>query len=228
MHFSRSEIAYNEIKKRIMEGQWQPGQTLSTYKLAEELKISRTPIIAALKALEQEGLLEIEPQVGCKLKEPNPQTAREHFLIRAALEGLAAELAVENATEDDIAYLKETLKKAQEALKKGDELKYAECNRDFHLKIAAISGSEQLRQLIHNFWYSTVYFGASISFLTKRSTNSIKEHSEVIEAIKKGEGERARNLLETHLRSCQEDFCGYLEEKEKTEANSTAKSVITY
>jgi len=105
MHFSRSEIAYNEIKRRITEGEWEPGQTLSTYRLSEDLHISRTPIIAALKALEQEGLVEIEPQIGCKPKEPNSKTARENFLIRAVLEGLAAELAAENITAAEIAHL---------------------------------------------------------------------------------------------------------------------------
>jgi DNA-binding GntR family transcriptional regulator len=99
---SRTDYAYNQIKEWLLNGNLKPGETISSYKLAEVLNLSRTPVINALKKLESEGYIEVIPQVGCMVKLPNVDEARDRFMIRAVLEGFAAELAAQNKTDKDI------------------------------------------------------------------------------------------------------------------------------
>lgn len=102
----RSEIAYNQIKEWLLSGSARPQDVFSSYKISETLNLSRTPVTAALKQLEHEGFIEIIPQVGCMIRYPDPAEVQETFLIRAVLEGLAAEIAAKECTEEDIQKLK--------------------------------------------------------------------------------------------------------------------------
>ncbi len=62
---TRTDYAYQQIKNWLLNGNLKPGETISSYKLAEVLKLSRTPVMALLERLEQEGYIEVIPQVGC-------------------------------------------------------------------------------------------------------------------------------------------------------------------
>src|ERR1700730_8778301 len=90
---NRSGQAYEMLMAEILRGRWQPGDTLSTYALSEELQISRTPISEELKRLQPEGIGETIHQVGRRVVRPNSATVGELFAIRGVLEGLAAEAA---------------------------------------------------------------------------------------------------------------------------------------
>jgi DNA-binding GntR family transcriptional regulator len=86
---SRTERAYQYLTEEIVRGRWQAGEIVSTYALAEELQVSRTPILEALRRLEADGLVEIIPQVGCRIVQLTAGAVDEMFAIRAALEGAA-------------------------------------------------------------------------------------------------------------------------------------------
>jgi len=73
-----------------MAERWDIGTTLSSYVLAHELEMSRTPVIEALRRLEHDGLVEIVPQVGCRVVAHRARSLEELLTLRAALEGLAA------------------------------------------------------------------------------------------------------------------------------------------
>jgi DNA-binding GntR family transcriptional regulator len=85
---NRSDTAYERLRTDIVGGRWLPDTILSTYGLTEELAMSRTPIISALKRLEADGLIEIIPQVGCRVLQREHEEISETFTIRAALEAL--------------------------------------------------------------------------------------------------------------------------------------------
>jgi len=84
----RSEIAYSKIKEWLLSGSARPQEVFSAYKISEALNLSRTPVTVALKQLEQEGFIEIIPQVGCMIRNPDLAEARENFLIRAVWKDL--------------------------------------------------------------------------------------------------------------------------------------------
>lgn len=203
----RSEIAYGKIKEWLLSGEARPQEVFSAYKISEALNLSRTPVTVALKQLEQEGFIEIIPQVGCMIRNPDLSEVRENFLIRAVLEGLAAEMAAQRCTEADKRKLKKIYADSIIAAEKNDIIEYAKCNRLFHLEITGLSGMERLSSLIKQFWDNISYQAASVGFLLERHDISIKQHEKILNAIEKQNGALARTLMEAHLRECTNDFC---------------------
>ncbi len=205
---SKNELAYDKIKDLFNSGAIKPGDKFSAYELSKQLGISRTPITSALKRLEHEKLVEILPQIGCTLRYPNGQESREHFLIRAVLEGFAAEMATINATDQDINELNSILLRSEAAHVSKDE--YASLNKAFHVKIVELSRMPHLIELINQFWETPGYYGISIGFVSGRQDISMQEHKEILEAIQKRDSMGVRVLVENHLRKCTDEFCANL------------------
>ena len=97
-----SDIAYDYLRKRILNGEYAPGQALMTNVLAPEIGVSRTPIRDALRQLEADGLVTIQPRLGASVKKMDLKTFRESCELRLALETHAAGLAARNRTDIDI------------------------------------------------------------------------------------------------------------------------------
>src|SRR5688572_30181614 len=85
-----TESAYNFIREKILEGVLPPGQALTTLDLCKQIGVSRTPVRDALRQLEGEGLVTIQPNVGAAVKSFSAAEFRELCCIRLALESYAA------------------------------------------------------------------------------------------------------------------------------------------
>src|SRR3954471_24366051 len=88
------------IRKKIMSGEIPIGSQLRQAELATQLGVSRTPIREALRQLQTGGLIEVVPNRGAVVRVPTPWEVREAYQVRAELEGLACELAVQSITAD--------------------------------------------------------------------------------------------------------------------------------
>src|SRR3954453_21922330 len=97
-----TDVAYDYIRKRILSGDFPPGHALITELLANEIKLSRTPVRDALRKLETDGLVTIEPHLGASVKKMQLKEFRELCDLRLALECHAAGLAALNRTETDL------------------------------------------------------------------------------------------------------------------------------
>ncbi|MGW5518150.1 GntR family transcriptional regulator [Nocardia africana] len=212
---NRSSQAYEMLMAEILRGRWQPGDTLSTYALSEELQISRTPISEALKRLESEGLVEIIPQVGCRVVRPNSATVAELFAIRGVLEGLAAEAAAKAMSAKQIAELGGVLERMEAATDRGDDVAYSDLNYDFHMQIIEGSGMQRLSQTVHGVWSLLRYQLARLPSRGDQMGVSMEEsrpeHRAIFEALECRAAKRARTLAEQHTRRCGDRFVAYLE-----------------
>jgi DNA-binding GntR family transcriptional regulator len=97
-----SDVAYDYIRKRILDGEYAPGQSLATIALAAEIGVSRTPVRDALRQLEADGLVTIETRLGASVKSMDLNEFREICDLRLALESHAAGLAARNRTASDL------------------------------------------------------------------------------------------------------------------------------
>ena len=97
-----SDIAYDYIRKRILNGTYPPGHALMTKILSGEIGVSRTPVRDALRQLEADGLVSIRPRLGASVKTMNRKEFGEMCILRLALESHAAGLAASNRTEADL------------------------------------------------------------------------------------------------------------------------------
>jgi DNA-binding GntR family transcriptional regulator len=197
---NRSEQAYEHLTQEILRGRWQPGDTLSTYALAEELRISRTPILEALKRLESEGLVEIIPQVGCQVTRPSAAAVAELYSMRGALEGLAAEAAASAIDDRGLAALRELAASVEEAARRNDEPAFEDRNYAFHLALLEASGLPRVTQTAQGVWSMLRYQLVRAPRTSEHMLDSVADHEVIYDALEHRSGKQARAAAERHAR----------------------------
>src|SRR5690349_11404148 len=132
------------LRRAIINGRYAPGERLTEDRLAEDFGVSRNPVREALRVAETEGFVVVLPRRGAVVASPSSTAIADIFAIRERLEPLAAKLAAERATPQDIAGLRSLLEQAREATEREDLVRVAELNSDLHLEILKLSGNPWL------------------------------------------------------------------------------------
>ncbi|ALC84481.1 GntR family transcriptional regulator [Bacillus sp. FJAT-22090] len=192
---SAYQQAYEVIRDRILNGDLPGGTKVVEEKLAAELGISRTPIRESLRQLSNEGLI-----VNKKVVQPTEKDLRNLFQVRILLEGFSAKSAAMYLPEDDLQALSSCIKIGRE----GKTEDIMEANELFHEIIVRASGNSLMIETIDRM-KSIIYLFRKTVVLYKRP-HLIDEHEEIYEAIKSRDGEKAKQLMETHLQA-DLDFC---------------------
>ena len=96
------DVVFENLRGAIVEGRLKPGERLMEVQLAEQLGVSRTPVREAIRKLELEGLVVMLPRKGAYVANMSLKDLIDVLEIRASLEGLAASLAAERITDEDI------------------------------------------------------------------------------------------------------------------------------
>lgn len=205
---TRTDKAFERLREDILGGRWLPGTMLSTYALAEELEMSRTPVIDALKRLAAEELVEVVPQVGCKVLQRSSRDIAETITIRGVLEGLAAEAAATRITEHEVRALQAALRDGKDAARRGDATAYSEADQRFHSGIVRAAGNAQLEKLVTSTWlFNQPYMSEErVQFLATRMAASLKEHQAILAALESRDPEESRRLSEQHLRAAADEY----------------------
>jgi DNA-binding GntR family transcriptional regulator len=190
---SKTELVIAALRELILAGEFAPGTALRQRDIAVRLRVSPTPVREALRRLESEGLVQIDQHRGATVTESALGPMEENTLIRSALESLAVELAARRITEAEAQRI-EGINTRIAALSDDDE-QYGELNRDFHFAIYEAAGSPVLVSLMRLLWRS-MPDGPKVI----RSHNaSADEHSELIAALRAGDGTRASEVIRRHI-----------------------------
>jgi DNA-binding GntR family transcriptional regulator len=200
-HENLDQKAYEIIKNMITERQILPGEKIPQEKLAQELGISRTPLVSALKFLEHEKLVESKPRRGYFVRLFSKQEMVSIFELREVLEGLAARRAAVNITEKEIENLNIFFKPFAESADITDFKAYAREDRRFHNFITEIGSKEFLKSILHTCNIITAsYQYLSSEGLVRPPNETIKEHLAVIKAIADKNPDAAEALMREHLK----------------------------
>ena len=196
MDQSHVERAYSEIRQRIVEGQYHPGQPLSEVTLATAHGMSRTPVREALARLCHERYVERMAGRGFFVSRVTVQAINETYEVRRLLEGWAAARAAERATPEAIARMR-TLAERQDA--EVSAIEAGANNRHFHLAVAAAAGNclaaDQIDQCLAQI---DRFISLGVGFAPFK-TGSGAAHTEIVAAIEVRNPEAARRLMEQHL-----------------------------
>ena len=212
------EFAYKKIIELILKDRFKPGEFLLETELADSLGLSRTPVRHALGQLVAEGFLDKKKKKGCFIPLPSPEDAKNVFLVREHLEGLAAEAAAGCATDRDIFFLKDIIEK-EKALGslKDEETKLAvlSLNEKFHMGIARISRNPYIEQYCrHSFWRSHTYIcfydRCYIGLAPGPQRIGPRQHIDIVTAIESGDAAAAGELMRTHVRTTFDMLFGQL------------------
>lgn len=188
--------AYALILEAIDGGQYRPGDRLVESELAERFGVSRTPIREALQRLETQSLLSRDGRSLIVASLDHNQMA-ELYVVRGALEGLAARLAARHATPEEVRVLRDMLE-ADETLV-GDPEALSRANRRFHKQIHLASHNRYLVQQLDLVHRSMALLAHTSIAAEGRSRDTLDEHGAIVRAIEAGDGEAADRALREHI-----------------------------
>lgn len=208
---SLSQRAYAVLREGLISGHFRPGQRLVMQDLADQLGTSITPVREACMRLVSEGGIQLKSGRFAIVPPMTLERYMEVRLMRLELEGLAAEMAAQRATAEDVAYLNEI--HPQYAAADGGMTDDAyRLNRDFHFAVYRMSRMNMLVSHIESLWTSmgpmlTVFFMQG-----KRGYFGADAHKRVIECIEAGDGSGARAAIRRDIVEGGVDFIRFLKE----------------
>jgi DNA-binding GntR family transcriptional regulator len=144
----QSEHAYQYLRDAITRGRYLPNQRLVEADLTEILGVSRVTVRGALVRLEQEGLVEIRPNRGARVRSFTVEEAIRVLQVREVVEGLAAALAAEKIRPAQLAELGAIVTKMASAIRDGDPLLYSALNGQFHRVIVEAADHDVVEQVL--------------------------------------------------------------------------------
>ena len=198
---SLGERAYQQIRDRILRGEFPLGAALSRRELAQELGMSFVPVSEALQHLERDGLVESAPRAGTRVRVPTPDDIRERYILREALECQAARLFVELAGDDEKAELLAMGRRVDQLysfLPEADRefvFSVHAYHMAFHMRIAEASRCKLLRDAIER--HQVLIFNCL--FDTAAHQRWFPSHSELAAALTGGDVMEADAGMRRHI-----------------------------
>lgn len=192
------EIVFESMREAILTGVLQPGERLMEIQLAEEMGVSRTPVREAIRKLELENFVVMIPRKGAYVAGVSSKDVADVFEIRSALEGLAAGLAAERITEDELEQMERVLfYKANEEEVNLEQI--VKTDTDFHALVYAASRNERLIQILANLREQIQRFRATSLAVPGRNKLAIEEHRMIVDALRRHDSEEAQTLAMAHI-----------------------------
>ncbi len=202
-HGSLGHQIFNLLRDRILNDEYTTGQKLNELALANELKISRTPIREALKQLELEGLVESIPNKGVYVKGFSPRDIDDMFEIRLSLEGLAIQLAIDRMDDVYLAKIKDVYDLMEFYTLKKEVEKVNDLNILYHETIYQATQSRYVEQLLRDVHYYVSVTSRHSITQQERMETALIEHKAILDSIVAGDKELAKKTIQKHIKKTQ-------------------------
>ena len=193
---------FQRIREDILNGKYQEHDELREAALGKELGVSRTPVREALRQLELEGLVTIIPNRGAYVTGISQKDIWDIYRLRSLLEGLCARWAVEHITEEQLDELEEIILLSEFQLKKWKRVQCGQVTSldgRFHAVLYEASGSRILSHVLTDF-HNYVQSARKNSVISEeRARKSIREHKQILRAIRDRDAEMAEQLANEHI-----------------------------
>lgn len=203
-NLSLADQARDLIREAIFEGKIKPEERLTIERIAAELGISRTPVREALKALETDGIVRIQPHRGAIVQRFDEDELYDRYTVRALLEGYAGELACKADAQSIARDLEANCDQLQQAIATtpGDDLDavrvLVELNAQFHDRILNASGSKTVLRMLETLRMPVAYRLYNWRVPARRKF-SLDFHRRIAEAFRAKRPQQVRRLMEAHL-----------------------------
>ena len=178
------DVVFNTLREAILKGELKPGERLMELQLAAKLGVSRTPIREAIRMLEQEGLAVTIPRKGAEVAKMTEKDMEDVLQIRDALDELAASIACEQMTKEQLDTLTETMHEFEESTKSKDLKKIAAADVKFH----------NLREQMYR--YRVEYLKDERNYPTL-----MREHNEIVEGLMTKDKVRVTEAMHKHVKN---------------------------
>jgi DNA-binding GntR family transcriptional regulator len=196
---SLTREAYQRLRSLIVTLQLQPGALINEAQLMEQLALGRTPIREALQRLACEGLVVLRPRRGAFVASLNITDLHQIFEMRLVIEGQAAVLAAERATERDLAAMRATLDPLDRADASGDTQAFIDIDRTFHRALARAAHNKFLDYTLGRMYNLNLRLWYLALDRIGPMRTAIEEHRLVLEAITQHDGPAAEAAMRAHI-----------------------------
>jgi DNA-binding GntR family transcriptional regulator len=195
----------SRLRDYIVEGNLPEGGRVPERELCEMFGISRTPLREALKVLASEGLLELLPNRGARVRALSERDLVELFDVMGGLEALAGRLACENITDEEVAEIERLHHEMYGHYLRRDMHGYFQCNQLIHQKIVAAAGNSALSSTYASFAgrIRRVRYSANLARRRDRWGEAMREHEAILDALRRRAGQELSDILFLHLRNKQ-------------------------
>jgi len=209
------EIVFESLREAIINGTLKPGERLMELQLAEQMGVSRTPVREAIRKLELEGFVVMVPRKGAYVSGISVRDIVDIFEVRAALESLAAGLAAERITEEELDELERVLFQIAEASAGENIGIIAEKDANFHELLFRASRNQRLVNMITHLQEHIQRFRTTSLSVPGRTKHAIEEHKNIVDAIGERNVELAQALAREHVENAEQSFLKVLQEAEE-------------
>jgi DNA-binding GntR family transcriptional regulator len=199
-----NQHAYEEIRRQILQGELLPSSPLSEHQLAATLQLSRTPVREAIKRLEKEGLVRSIPSRGTFIAELTAHDILEIYQVRERLESLAARIAAEQMSDEEIQALEQELALSERCATEGRSGETLESDIRFHKVIITATQNKRLGSILATLDDQMYRIRKILPRSAERLAETLHEHHVIVEQIKVRDAGGAEQAMEQHLRaSCE-------------------------
>lgn len=198
---SLGEFVHEWLRDAIRDGRYQPGERIREAEVAVRLNVSRTPVREAFRRLQADGLLVLTPWRGAEVAQLDRNQVVELYAMRRALEGTAAGLAADHATDAEIDHLFDLIK--QDKAAEGDPTRQLEINRAFHQALYAAAHNRYLLKALNALADSLALLKSTTYEVPGRAAAALGEHDTIAKAIRNRDAEGAERETRAHIESAE-------------------------
>ena len=199
-----SELVYRRLKEQIISGEMAPGSRLIELNIAADFGVSRTPVREALKRLAAENLVLADPARGMIVHAPDTGEIEDVFIVREALDGLAARLAAHRITPSELARLRLIVDTMREAIKGERREQILISNQRFHDVIYSAAGNPMLARVASDLRDFVRRFTTLPFASPDRVEHVLSEHEQILAALEAHDPEAAQRASNAHLDAARE------------------------
>jgi DNA-binding GntR family transcriptional regulator len=189
-----------KLRQLVYRGDIAAGERINELQIAAALGVSRTPLREAVKLLASEGLLELLPGRGARVRRLTPDEICDHFEVIGALERHAVEEAVNKMTPKGRAELERLHEQMKEAFAVGDRRAYYAANQKAHALFVRLAESRTLRETHETLTKRARHDRPVTLASAQRWAESMAEHAELLAAVYDGDAAEAGRLMLRHAR----------------------------
>lgn len=195
---TKADYVFTYLKEKIIKGELKQGERIVISTVAEELNVSSIPVREALKRLETEGLVKNIPHKGAQVSSFDFKKLNEILSIRAVLEGYATRTAIPQINNKLMEKLEKMVDEMRRYAEEEDDESFCIANQEFHRRLYQQCPFPRLYDMIFQLWDGGNWSKSIFAFNPGRMKESVREHQEILQAIKEGDEEKVEKLVRAH------------------------------
>lgn len=197
------ELVCETIRQAIVDGVFSPGERLMEIQLADEMGVSRTPVREAIRKLELEGFVVMIPRRGTYVADISIKDINEVYEIRTSLEVLAAGLAAERISDEELETMQRLLVEIGQHIEDGNIEKIVEIDTAFHDVLYKASRNKRLAGIINNLREQITVIRRRSMMYPGRLQNTMEEHRILVDSIAAHDVDRAQKAARLHMENAE-------------------------